>query len=251
MLSRIRLWIPFAIVAGLIPVYAVVTSKSSTAVLGLLWVPVYAGLGALAGHVVSQLAAIAAKKAKLTDAKSVGLFIAVVIVGLYGQRRWSAYQLEERAANPQTPVTELQELLQKERLAYYVASNPALSEDLMLELVQRYPQSYSILGHIAPREQLGEKVLGRLLALPTPSARPERSIFQTYVWAPLVRAGRVPAAKVLALWREGVDSDFLLMALLESEHFPCDEGRELVNHSLPTIQHLARQREGRCASKEN
>ncbi|MBI3543194.1 MAG: hypothetical protein HY075_07970 [Deltaproteobacteria bacterium] len=246
--------------------YAVFTSKSSTAAVGLLFVPVYgAAAGALSYAVAFAVLHVRAIARRERSVLSTGTLLATATLALVGwgalcyalrasslaiagnpvsseaalreqRARWLPWGRADvdlaLAKNPGTPVA-LLDLLAREgnaSVAAAVAEN-ASTPVATLEWIASGPRSYDRDGGLARNPNLPPALMEKIASVTLASfqGKVEYELYQTFVLAGLVRHKRLPPAlfERLAAWPD--PAYFLAVAVVYADASTCTQIARFAN----------------------
>lgn len=253
-------------------VVSIFQSTNSTAAVGFLFLPIFAGIGAAVGWIVAfvfftfkDFIARENEVSILRVSIAVGIVLCSVSVGLCWwseskalalakSNQTSADELKiisERkfffrqdsieqalAANPSTPISVLEKFVRDPRawLLNVVGENPATTLELLTEIVNG-PLSYDRVSGAANNPKLPRPLVERLAAVSAADfpSKVEYELYQTYVLAALARRSDLPKEIFdrLANWSE--PKHFLVVALIASPQISCDQLNRLVNQENPVL----------------
>lgn len=232
--------------------YGILASTNSTSVVGLLFLPFYAALGAAVAASCAQLWFVCRRRRPLSSFPTLA---AVVLLGLLGTNLWQR-EVDKRL------LAEARTTLSPERIdaiistpdanvVSAVALNPALEARQIERILSQWPRSYQVLGALVTHPKLARGHL-ELLARPgafAPNQATEARLYETYVIAPLLRRADIAPELFHELAGRPEQETFVIYAIIASTHATCEEirphlssanevlasavARELANRSCP------------------
>jgi hypothetical protein len=260
--------------------------KNSTAAVGLLFLPVLAGVGALAGVFV---AFFALTLRDLAQRRWEGMWwraplvLLVAVVGALCGWRWSVEshwlaqaQAEDTSASVLGQLHQSRAWLKRDAIAEALATNRNTPPDVLeaiaseadprllrsvgenpgapaalVERIAAGPLDYFILAGVVKNPQLSRASMERLSEAEPTAFRTDVDwrLFQSHVLAPLVRRDGFPADLYERISRHAQLEDFLLFALIESPHSSCEVLQRFTAAKIAVVSNtLDRQRAQRgCA----
>ena len=207
--------------------YGIFSSTNSTAAIGFIFLPVFALVGALLGGLVEHIYLLIQKKRPVMSRPTGVYAIVLLVLVVFG-----AHKIQEKkellaAGDPHTSSFELRRLLEKNdsSLQRALFLNPSLPEDDVKDFFEANKTRYDVAADIISGPHLKESMIVEMVKL-TPESFPAKvdyELYQTLVWAPLIRKKKVTAAQIHMLAAKPNPQHFLILALLDSNGLTCEE----------------------------
>lgn len=242
MLSKIK-YSPIligALISVAVLLYGIFTSTNSTASIGFLFLPVYALVGALLGGLVEHIYFLITKKRQLVS-KPTAVYLAVLLMLIaFIVNKLQERQQLAKAADPNTASMELRELLQKRdsALQRLVLSNPSLPVADVRSFFTENKTKYDVASDVIHGPHLEKEMISEMVQLIPESfpSKVEYELYQTFVWAPLVRKKLVSPEQIHLLAAKTNPQHFLILALLESNDLTCEEKKKFLPQSNAVLE---------------
>lgn len=221
-----------ALISVAVLLYGIFTSTNSTASIGFLFVPVYALVGALLGGLVEHIYLLFKKKRELISKPSaVYLAVLLMVIAFFINKLQERKQLA-LAADPNTSALELRELLAKRNgaLQRLVLANPSLPMEDARAYFTKNKTKYDVASDIIHGAHLDPAMISEMVNLVSDdfSSKTEYELYQTFVWAPLVRKKKVSPEQIHLLSAKSSPEHFLILALLGSNELTCAEKKKFL-----------------------
>ncbi len=220
--------------------YGIFTSTNSTAAIGFLFVPVYALIGAILGGLVEHVFFLIQKKRALLSKLSAFYLIVLFIMGFYVFHKMEERQNLAAAEKPQTSVIELKKLLETGdgALQRKVLANPSLPVEVVRDLFKVNKARYDIASDIIHGPHLENEMVSEMIRLVPDNfpSKVEYELYQTYVWATLVRKKKVSSEHIHEFAAKPSPQHFLILALLESDELSCEEKKKFLPQTNAVLE---------------
>jgi hypothetical protein len=197
-----------AVIGVVYLVVDILKSTHSTASIGFLFIPVAAALGAFAGDTVKYYADVFLKKRPHSMAKTI---LVVVVFG------FCIHRVIHLSA---------------------VAANSPLPEESSQQSIENHLTDYSVMGGVVGRSDLSVSQMERIVSLERDDFKgdAEYELYQTYVWAPLVKRGDISEILIHKLAAKKNPEHFLILALLDSKFVSCDEKKRFLPQTNEVLE---------------
>ena len=234
-----------AVVAVVYLILGIFKSTNSTASVGFLFIPFFAAFGAFLGDALKYFSDLIQKKRAHSPMKTV---IILIVLGFCAYRLDQSRTRErdlKRAENPATSKEELVVLLNKNigEITHAVAANPSLPVSDLDALVNKYLYNYHVINGALRHPQLSPQKMELIASLDRKDfdANADYRVYQTYVWASLVRRKDIPEELVHKLAAKENPQHFFIIALLESPYVTCAEKQKFLPQENEVLANMIHQ----------
>lgn len=221
-----------ALISVVYLLYGIFTSTSSTAAIGFIFVPVFALIGALIGGLLEHVFLLIRKKRELVSKPTAFYSVVLLIFVAFAAHKFQEKKELMAAGDPNTDVFELRRLLEKKDsvLQRALLANPSLPQDDVKAYFDSNKTKYDVVADIIEGPHLTSGMVNEIVQFVPESfaSKVEYELYQTFVWAPLIRKKKVTAEQVHLLATKPKPEHFLILALLGSNELTCEEKRKFL-----------------------
>lgn len=229
-----------AVLAVAYLVAGIYSSTNSTASIGFLFVPVAAAIGAFVGDAIKYIIELIQNKRSHSIKKSALIFVFLVACSYQYIKSHIKDEDMNLARNPSTPAETLVSLLKRNDsvITHEIVANPSLPQEELEQVIKEHLTDYYIMSGAIQHPKLNVADMEQIAALRRGDFKGEEEyeVYQTYVWAPLVKNKNMPENLTHQLAAKDNPQHFLILALLDSPFVSCDEKKRFLPQTNTVLE---------------